>query len=59
MTERLGLQFRAEFFNIANHPHFDLPNTNFDSAAFGQIQTANAYGTRPPRQIQLGLKYIF
>ncbi len=58
-TERQRLELRAEFFNIFNHPHFDLPNGNFDSSAFGQLQTSNAYGSRPPRQIQLGLKYIF
>ncbi len=59
ITERQRLEFRGEFFNIFNHPHFDLPNANFDSSAFGQLQTANAYGSQPPRQIQLGLKYIF
>jgi hypothetical protein len=59
ITERQRLQFRAEAFNLLNHPLFDLPTNNFDSANFGKILSANAYGTRPPRQIQLGLKYIF
>ena len=31
----------------------------FDSRTFGFIQSANAYGGRPPRQIQLGAKLIF
>ena len=57
--ESQRIEFRAEAFNLLNHPNFDPPNHNFDSAAFGQIQSANAYGGRPPRQIQLGLKYIF
>jgi hypothetical protein len=53
------LQFRAEFFNLFNHPNFDLPNSNFDTSTFGALQSANEYGGRPPRQIQLGLKFIF
>jgi hypothetical protein len=57
--ETQRVQLRLEVFNILNHPNFDLPVGNFDSSSFGQIQTANAYGSRPPRQIQLGVKYIF
>jgi hypothetical protein len=58
-SEARLLQLRLEVFNIFNHPNFDLPNNNFDSTTFGQLQTANAYGSRPPRQIQLGVKIIF
>lgn len=58
-SEARLIQLRGEFFNIFNHPQFDLPVNNFDSASVGQIQTANAYGTRPPRQIQLGIKFIY
>jgi len=53
------LQFRAEFFNIFNHPNFDLPSGNFDGSAFGALQSANAFGGRPPRQVQLGVKFMF
>jgi hypothetical protein len=53
------IQLRFEFFNLLNHPNFDLPNGNFDSPAFGVVQSANAYGNKPPRQIQLGLRYAF
>jgi hypothetical protein len=53
------LQFRAEFFNLFNHPNFDLPNSNFDTSTFGALQSANEFGGRPPRQVQLGLKFIF
>lgn len=57
--ERRRLQLRFEFFNLFNHPNFDLPDRVFDSPTFGRVLSANAYGSRPPRQIQLGLKYIF
>ena len=53
------LQFRAEFFNIFNHPNFDLPNSNFDTSTFGALTSVNEFGGRPPRQIQLGLKFLF
>ena len=67
-SETRKLQFRAEVFNIFNRPNFDIPNTNFDAGSikpgqvqtiFGQVQSANAFGGKPPRQIQLGLKFIF
>ncbi len=57
--DRRRLQLRFEFFNLFNHPNFDLPDASFDSATFGQILSANAFLNKPPRQIQLALKYIF
>jgi hypothetical protein len=53
------LEIRFEFFNVFNIPHFDLPGRTFDTSALGVVQSANEYGSKPPRQIQLGLKYIF
>jgi hypothetical protein len=52
--ERVGLQFRSEFFNIVNKTNFGIPNTNTASSAFGTIRT-----TYPARQIQFALKAIF
>ena len=57
--ERYHLQLRAEVFNLFNHPLFDIPNHVFDGPNFGEVLSANAYGNKPPRQVQLGLKYIF
>jgi hypothetical protein len=35
MTERFGLSFRAEFFNIFNHPNFNLPNVGSGGGSSG------------------------
>ncbi len=37
VTERQNVQFRAEFFNLFNHPSFDIPVNDFNSPAVGQI----------------------
>src|SRR6266481_4383562 len=54
---RLGLEFRTEFFNLFNRTQFAPPNTSVGSANFGVV-TSTAAGTTP-RLIQFGLKFIF
>jgi Carboxypeptidase regulatory-like domain/TonB dependent receptor/TonB-dependent Receptor Plug Domain len=54
IAEAINVQFRAEFFNILNHPNFGLPNGNISQTAKGTI-TSVADG----RDIQLGLKLIW
>jgi Carboxypeptidase regulatory-like domain/TonB dependent receptor len=54
ITESKDIQFRAEFFNILNHPNFRLPDSDISSPTFNQIQAA-----LPPRVIQLALKFQF
>jgi len=54
-TERLGVQFRAEAFNLMNTPLFSRPNVTAGSALFGVVTGQE----NDPRQIQLGLKVLF
>ena len=42
--ERYRVQFRWEMFNAFNRPHFDNPNNNPASSAFGQITSTMGYG---------------
>jgi hypothetical protein len=50
------LQFRAEFFNLFNHPQFNIPvGLNAAAGGFGQITSTSVN----PRLIQLALKYVF
>jgi hypothetical protein len=58
-NEGRRFEVRFEFFNVFNHPNFDNPDRSYDSPTFGRVRSANAYGGKPSRQIQLGLKYIF
>jgi hypothetical protein len=61
IKERVSLQFRAEAFNLFNHPNFGQPANSVTSTVFGQItSTRTARGdVGSSRQIQLGLKLIF
>jgi len=54
LTEAQQLEFRAEFFNLINHPNFKLPNRIFGTPDFGQV-----FSAYDPREIQFGLKYSF
>ena len=54
LRERTGLEFRAESFNIANHPNLGLPVADLNSPSFGQILTASS-----PRLMQFALKLSF
>jgi hypothetical protein len=53
--EKLGLEFRAEFFNIFNRPMFGAPDTSCCGAGFGVV--SSQYNL--PRIIQFGLKFTF
>jgi hypothetical protein len=61
IAERFGVEFRTEFFNLFNHPHFGFPGTGFNGSAtgngFGQVTSTNPDSN--PRLIQFALKFVF
>lgn len=73
LTEQVSLQFRAEFFNLFNHPNFALTfddnaflssplfgqATNMAWRAFGPNSLNPLYQVGGPRSTQLALKLIF
>jgi len=63
LTERFTLQFRAEAFNVLNHPNFAPPidNSTAFTAAGSPVGAAGRIDAlqTPGRQLQLALKLIF
>ena len=61
ISERFTTEFRAEVFDIFNHPNFGNPNLNFGTGTFGLISSTRFptgdFGSA--RQIQLALKLDF
>jgi Carboxypeptidase regulatory-like domain/TonB dependent receptor/TonB-dependent Receptor Plug Domain len=70
LSERFSLQFRAEFFNLFNHPNFNAPgfggngvvaisnSGNYTNPNFGEIGSTRD-APYDPRQIQFALKLYF
>ncbi len=63
ISERMGLIFRVDVFNIANHPNLGSPNLNISSpATFGRISSlvnTTPVGTGGSRSFQLALRLRF
>jgi Carboxypeptidase regulatory-like domain/TonB dependent receptor-like, beta-barrel len=70
LNERFRFQFRAEIFNIFNHPNFNSPgfggngvvsiggSTNYTSSNFGEIGSTRD-APYDARQIQFALKFYY
>jgi hypothetical protein len=52
ITERIGLQFRAEFFNLFNRVQFGFPGQVLGNATFGVVSSQ----VNQPRLLQLSLR---
>jgi hypothetical protein len=67
ITERLSMEFRAEFFNAFNNVNFGKPDNNLADVGttYGQItglagaSSSNTYGTAQPRIVQFAVKFSF
>jgi hypothetical protein len=68
INDRLRLQFRAEAFNIVNHPNFGFIDPYLYDATFGRAQymlnqnlgtVASQYQQGGPRSMQFALKFLF
>jgi hypothetical protein len=63
LSERMGLVFRVDVFNVFNHPELGSPNLNVSSpATFGRItslENTSPIGTGGSRSIQLALRLKF
>jgi hypothetical protein len=53
--ENMGLNFRAEFFNLFNHAQFGLPVNDISAPGFGVVNST----VNNPRVVQFGLKFTF
>ena len=52
----MGLNFRAEFFNLFNHPQYGMPNNDINQpSGFGAVNST----VNNPRLVQLALKLTF
>jgi Carboxypeptidase regulatory-like domain/TonB dependent receptor len=63
ISDRFNVQFRAEFFNILNHPNFAPPldNRNIFDSTGGRVANAGLITSTqtPSRQIQFAVKLIW
>jgi hypothetical protein len=55
LPREMGLNFRAEFFNLWNHAQFGLPVNDVSSVAFGAVNST----VNNPRLVQFALKLSF
>jgi hypothetical protein len=55
LTDRVRMQFRAESYNVLNHPNFDTPSTDPTNKAFGTVKSQGGLS----REFQFALSLVF
>jgi hypothetical protein len=55
LPREMGLNFRAEFFNLWNHAQFGLPVNDINAVGFGAVNST----VNNPRLVQFALKLTF
>ena len=57
VSEKMNVEFRAEFFNVLNHPNFGEPSTSMFTPTGSIVGSAGVIATAfTQREIQFGLK---
>jgi hypothetical protein len=56
ITERVTFEFRAEFFNIFNHPTFSANGTNINNSGFAKMSSSTVSS---PREVQFNARLNF
>lgn len=63
ITENKRIEFRTEFYNLTNTPHFNQPAGNFSTpASFGSITSTigiNGVAGGGEREVQFALRFLF
>jgi len=59
INERIRTEFRAEAFNVLNHPQFGTPGTTLGGNSFGNIFGQVTAQENQPRIVQLSLRLRF
>ncbi len=55
ITESKFFEFRAEAYDVFNHPNWSAPNYNPTSGTFGEVTSKTGLS----RQLQLSLRFQF
>jgi hypothetical protein len=59
IAERIAAQLSVQSTNVINHVNYDIPNTVFNTAAFGKISNVQAAEGAGPRVIQVSVRIVF
>jgi carboxypeptidase family protein len=62
ISDSKRIEFRTEFYNLTNTPHFNQPDGNFSGAAFSSITSTigtNGLAGVGEREVQFALRFLF